>query len=450
MGTYKQLERIELRKKEELAKTTPLFNVNATFDKVFPKMIDAIYNESVNQVTLGLAHRNFSLINDVFKKSSKEEKKICYDFLIGLHKKKLHKILEDTNFISAIIQLMTLCLFWIRDCNDWDKKSYNSEKQISSLLRFLLCSYDVPEFLNGAFYNTSSNPVSRYSTTIYVGKPNYIDWFMHLGEGKNARDLKGLPIKFTKKMAHAFINTPDHYQIGEAVKRAQIIGIGGDETMVYSILGSRIGSGFVDDDFWVTVIQFFINTPMLNPDVISPIIDFIHHQKFEYMRTQLLGVYTSTPPPQPNFCIKGRTIQKLIEDTEGWHNELNKAKKRSNYSEWKPVGIKEYEDTEGQIGERSFKMYTIREILNSTDLQAEGRAMKHCVYSYVGSCARGDCSIWSLSVNYDRLVTIEVRNRTGDIVQVRARYNKRATQKDTLLIKRWASLSGLKVLPQAF
>ena len=36
------------------------------------------------------------------------------------------------------------------------------------------------------------------------------------------------------------------------------------------------------------------------------------------------------------------------------------------------------------------------ELLDSTALYAEGRAMHHCVYSYANRCRRGETAIWSL------------------------------------------------------
>jgi len=57
----------------------------------------------------------------------------------------------------------------------------------------------------------------------------------------------------------------------------------------------------------------------------------------------------------------------------------------------------------------------------------EGRQMKHCVATYVSSCARGHCSIWTMEVEsmdgVTRAVTIEVRNSARMICQVRGKAN---------------------------
>lgn len=306
-------------------------------------------------------------------------------------------------------------------------------------MRHLFCKYKTPLFLDEAW--------------IKEGEKKYIDWFIHIGLGKSAKDLKDLPIEFTKKMAHIFINTPDYYSISPAIRRAQVLSYGGDERLAYEINGSILGNlnhNKETEKFWSTIIEFLAKTPMLNMDLVGPIIDYIQNQKFLYQRGYVQpNVWGSIAPPQPGFSIKGRSIDKLIQDTEAWHEGINKIKK-SGYSEWKSTGIKPFELIEGKEGEKSYKVYTITEILNSKDLSQEGSAMKHCVSSYTNSCYRGVCSIWSLKLNgTERLVTIEVRKDSG-IAQVRGKRNVRATEKEKSLVTRWALENDLKTSSFAF
>jgi hypothetical protein len=47
--------------------------------------------------------------------------------------------------------MVNLAIFeneWIRNPEDWKIPSYNIKKQFSSLLRHLLCKYDVPAFMD--------------------------------------------------------------------------------------------------------------------------------------------------------------------------------------------------------------------------------------------------------------------------------------------------------------
>jgi hypothetical protein len=73
--------------------------------------------------------------------------------------------------------------------------------------------------------------------------------------------------------------------------------------------------------------------------------------------------------------------------------------------------------------------------------------MRHCVASYVGSCSSIRTSIWSLrkSIENDRdirLVTIEVSNARGTIVQVRGRCNRLPTEGELSLLENWGQAGG--------
>ncbi|SRR3972149_523624 len=66
----------------------------------------------------------------------------------------------------------------------------------------------------------------------------------------------------------------------------------------------------------------------------------------------------------------------------------------------------------------------------------EGKSMAHCVYSYLSSCLKWSCSIFSLRLFGISMVTIEVRD--GRAVQIRGPHNKRPTDKELSIIDNWA------------
>jgi hypothetical protein len=112
---------------------------------------------------------------------------------------------------------------------------------------------------------------------------------------------------------------------------------------------------------------------------------------------------------------------------------------------WAPSGTPTYRFEEGEG--HHLKVYTITELLTSSELEVEGQAMSHCVATYAGSCAAGRTSIWSLKVAdaYDRelrLLTLEVWNSTRQIVQARQKFNKEASPKELSIVNRWASAGG--------
>ena len=75
--------------------------------------------------------------------------------------------------------------------------------------------------------------------------------------------------------------------------------------------------------------------------------------------------------------------------------------------------------------------WTIRELTSKRDLTLEGRAMNHCVASYVPNCRRGSKSVWSMQVDAEghsaRVVTIAMHNPSRNIVEVRGTLQRRAT-----------------------
>jgi len=96
--------------------------------------------------------------------------------------------------------------------------------------------------------------------------------------------------------------------------------------------------------------------------------------------------------------------------------------------------------------------WSIQEILKSRALQAEGRAMRHCVYSYANRCWRGETTIWSLRlrVNYQEksMATIELDPRRRAIVQARAKCNMRPGGRSNEIIRQWAVWAGLQFDPR--
>lgn len=117
--------------------------------------------------------------------------------------------------------------------------------------------------------------------------------------------------------------------------------------------------------------------------------------------------------------------------------------------QWQPSGIESFEFVEGSLEGRKFKCWTIRELLSSKALVAEGHQLEHCVATYASSCARGHSSIWTVEVESfegtTKALTVEVRNGMRVISQVRGKANRLPTEKEKNILCRWAATSGLKL-----
>ena len=80
-------------------------------------------------------------------------------------------------------------------------------------------------------------------------------------------------------------------------------------------------------------------------------------------------------------------------------------------------------------------------------MDADGRAMGHCVGTYPGSCSSGRSSIWSLRSRdalgqETRLLTLEVSNQTRQVVQARQKYNKLPSPREISILNRWTGAGG--------
>src|SRR5882672_2978587 len=102
----------------------------------------------------------------------------------------------------------------------------------------------------------------------------------------------------------------------------------------------------------------------------------------------------------------------------------------------------------------SQREWTIRKLLTSPELYLEGRALRHCVFTYASKCRRGETTIWSLRLrtgqNEKRMATIEVNPRKGEIIQTRAKANSYVGERSQEMIRRWAEAAGLQINPRSW
>jgi hypothetical protein len=144
--------------------------------------------------------------------------------------------------------------------------------------------------------------------------------------------------------------------------------------------------------------------------------------------------------------MKGRTPASLLRQVAQWHHRLGKE---SGYvkSEWTGSGIRGYDVIEGREGTPSLRRWTIRELLSGKELVVEGRAMQHCVATYIRSCASRATSIWTMQVqNYEgsqRVLTVEVRLATKTICQARGKRNALPDARGKDILRRWAAQERL-------
>ena len=310
---------------------------------------------------------------------------------------------EGNTFVEALGALARHSDAWQQSPSEWKPDSRNPRRQFAALVRFLLARYDVPSCLDSVWFGGWDQEAQRQQ-----------GWFVHVGSGQNIRTAD-LPLVLSKRMAHVFTEAPSELTATEALRWAQVVGQGGSEMLAQAVIATELGRNFADESFWSTVVLFLVENQMLDPDMVGPIVDYINHQKF--VPTE------EGEPPQPNYTMKGRSAVKLLRQVEEWHERLARDNRQPGGS-WESSGIAGFEWMDDQ--EEGLR-WTIRELTAKKELALEGRAMNHCVASYISNCRRGSKSVWSMQVDAEghsaRVVTIAMHNPSRRIVEVRGRFN---------------------------
>lgn len=346
--------------------------------------------------------------------------------------------LPGNTYIEAIAQMAAYASSWLRPLSTWKPKSHNAGRQFASLLRHLFVQYDdVPSFFDSVWFaGPSIDAVERRK------------WYLHVGRGQNIRNCE-LPIILTKKMAHAAMRAPSDVSVDQALRWGQVSALGADQRLARAILGTQLGEHFEADEFWITVIRWFIAHPMLDPTCVGPIVDYLHHQRFvPEIHFVGPGPDEEVGPAQPKLSMKGRSPQVLIRQVNEWHRSLANDN-RHQVQQWAPHGIHAFDFVEGSMKGGNLKMWTVRELLSSKALFIEGRQLRHCVATYASSCARGHCSIWTMEVesfqSRTKLLTIEVLKGSQLVCQIRGKHNRLPTDRELKIIRRWADEAGLRL-----
>lgn len=340
-------------------------------------------------------------------------------------------------FRAALVRISLFHIFAIRDLANWSCRSRNANRQFSSLVRHLFAEYLVPQFMDSIWFRPSYE---------------WVEWFIDVGQGMNIRKVQKFPAPYTKAMAYHMMSVPPGFTIEEAMRYGRILGLGGNERQFRAILATRLPATTVfypakhlfrkKQDFWQSVIAWFIHYPMLDTAMYGPIVDYIEYCKYEPVGQVLEdGRWIQRGPRNPRFSMKGRNPESLLRRVEEWHGALGRRKGvdlvcwPSSKRDWT------YELTrKGQL-----LRWQIREITNSVDLTEEGRTMRHCVFSYMDSCRQRRCAIFSLRENGKRVLTVEL-TATG-LGAVRGKANRLPTKGERNLLQRWLKETNLQ--PQA-
>lgn len=313
----------------------------------------------------------------------------------------------------------------VRPISTWEPKGKGRETVFRSLCSHLFAPYQMPPFLWSIFFEADREAL--------------IPFILNVARGASIPDQikKGVfSVPLTRKMCHELMQTTSEFTFTKAVRRAQIRGLGGSERFFNVWTQTRPGARISDDPeveaFWATVIDWFIKFPMLDLTQVSPMADYINHRWFA----------------DKTFSMKGRTPLALLRDTTEWHTTLTKTRV-NRVIEFKPSGFQPFCVEKQGVDftkKPTYEFWRVEELLSNKALADEGRTLNHCVYSYGYSVERGGVSIWSMTLNGEKTLTMEVNNYSRKVVQVRGKHNRMAAPgHEVEVLNQWANLNNLGV-----
>lgn len=325
---------------------------------------------------------------------------------------------SGNTWIEALAELARCHRRWRQPVATWLPSAQDPTAQFRSLARHLLAEYDVPAFMDCAWFAGRRRAAQQQRA-----------WFLHLGSGGNIRTAADLPLVLSKRMAHQLAQAPADYTIEQALRWAQIVGQGGNDELAQAILATPLGTSFENEPFWATVVTWWVKQTGLDADWVGPVYDFIQYRKFEPRQIALPGGDTRIEdPPEPNFSMKSRSVPKLMEAINAWHIQLSREARAAADRGWLKSNIPDFEYEERDPEGKLVATWQVAELTTNKQLFTEGRQMRHCVSSYASRCRSGKESVWSLQVSDEvqqnrRLATVALDPRTRTISQLRGRLN---------------------------
>jgi hypothetical protein len=296
--------------------------------------------------------------------------------------------------------------------------AYGHPLQVVDALGSHLFGHATPRFLASAWFGDRGDDALARRR-----------WLVAHARGARFRGLD-LPLAMTRRMEDIFLHTPDHIRIDPALRRAEVLGLGGTEALASAVLATRLAERFYEPARWRVALAWLVRCgDTVDLAQVGPLVDFLH--------TNLHTVE-----------LKGRTFASAMRLVAAWHDELSRA--RVARLVWRPSRWRELVvPIPPRRPEDRCAEWAIVELLDSRELALEGRRMRHCVAIYARNCAGGRLSIWSLRRRWcddgatESLVTFSVWVGTGRIVEMRAHANARPTPWQVALVRSWAVREGV-------
>lgn len=309
-------------------------------------------------------------------------------------------------------------------------RSYNLARQVLGLVDHLFVRYPVPAFLYRAIL--SAEGVGLVFGTEARSNPEaaYRGWFLVVASGGSfAKATRGV---FTKREAHLFLQAPSSNTIVDNAFWARAAAAGlpraGCDYLV-ARLDAEVRAMFGERT--PALLRFYAEawSDMRGMDR-DEITDFVRAKARDEA-----------------FAFEGRTLSSMRRLCAEWHRTafVRGVREFRNWGATMPA----WSSRKGAV------LVCAEELTNNRMLADEGAVQRHCVYSYAGMCASGRCAIVSLrwyavagEMPEERAfcrLTLEVSPARREVVQIRGKSNRRATDDEMRIVRLWAGDHGLTI-----
>ena len=325
----------------------------------------------------------------------------------------------DPNVLKNIILFSP---FWVRSY------SHDAHSNQQSVIDNLFTNYDVPKFL----YNEWEKPTEAINY-------KWIAWFILLAQGGSIKKSESLfNWSFSTTMQPYLWKVPAHYAGKEAVLYAWILSKNGtyqaaEKILNYPFISHEIDPSEVNERYhfcayWNRFMRWFLpKADSLSSDKIDMLLE---SAKLIYNGELYISGKT--------FKWKGMSRQKVL---QAYKDKVMKAKIENGSVEW-PISLPQW-----KIRTSDGFLWEITEITNSEDLIKEGFIMKHCVSEKVMDYVKGNKAVFSLTVNGERTLTVELCLKKLDVSEIGGLTNRPPSVKERVIIHKWIEDSFVKNIP---
>ena len=313
---------------------------------------------------------------------------------------------------------------WVRRVDTFVAPSGSLRRKRDALAAHLLVRYRAPAFL---FRALDQMPLA------VARVPVEDEWAVALlaavGQGMSVRSLVGtptLPVPLTRRMCHLLLAAPASVGPVDALRHAQVAGLGGPQELARKLVRTRLGTlrgadPQVGEPFWHQVIAWMSGRAEL-----AQLPDATLGHVLAWIEAEQRAALAAGRP----FSLQGRTVASVTRDAMAWHAQEQRQDEdfpRSGLLSWRGGSV------------------AVDEICSRKALQAEAEEMRHCAASYWRLAKRGAVALFSMQFGGRRVATIEVSLGAMRVVLAKQACNQAITSVQREVLTRWAARNRLAV-----